>query len=59
MKYLAGLLLVLPFLLSAQVVNTEKMRINRSESGVTGEIDLSLGLTRNKAGRAFPGRCTC
>lgn len=51
MKYFAGLLLFLPFLLSAQVVNTEKMRINRSESGVTGEIDLSLGLTRNKAGQ--------
>ena len=27
------------------------MRINRDESGITGEIDLSIGLIRNKAGQ--------
>ena len=44
---------MLPSLLSAQVVNTEKLRINRSEKGITGQADLSLGLNRNKAGQTI------
>lgn len=53
MKYIISLLLCFPFLLPAQVVNTEKMRINRDESGITGEVNLSLGLIRNKAGQTL------
>lgn len=53
MRFFTTLLFCFPLLLIAQVVNTEKMRINQEETGVTGEIDLSFGLTRNKAGQTL------
>lgn len=53
MKFFLPLLLCFPIILHAQVVNTEKMWINHSESGLAGEVDLSMGLTRNKAGQTL------
>lgn len=45
-------LLLLPALLSAQVVNTEKLR-SASEEGWLAEAGLDFGLTRNKAGQTL------
>jgi hypothetical protein len=55
MKNLFLLLFVFTFLtsLSAQVVNTEKLRMDRKEKGWVGEIGLNFGLNRNKAGETI------
>ncbi len=37
----------------AQVVNTEKLRLQDSQSTWVGDADLSFGLTRNKAGQTL------
>jgi hypothetical protein len=50
MKYCFFLLLLLPTLLPAQVVNTEKLR-STNEEGWLAEAGLDFGLTRNKAGQ--------
>lgn len=41
------LFIIFSFSVSAQVVNTEKLRKNLTEKGWAGKIDLNFGLTRN------------
>lgn len=52
MKRYLFLLLLLPFLLPAQVVNTEKLR-STEEQGWLAEAGLDFGLTRNQAGQTL------
>ncbi len=50
--WLFGALLFFSALLShAQVVNTEKLRLDKKEKGIYGEANLDLGLARNRAGQ--------
>ena len=51
MKYLLLLLLLLPFFSQAQVVNTEKLRLDKEKKGFFGEANFDLGLARNRAGQ--------
>lgn len=41
------------FYLPAQVVNTEKLRLDNFEKSFVGDIDLSFGLSQNKAGQTL------
>ncbi len=45
------LFLLLPFFINAQVVNTEKLRLQTAEKSFQTDIDFNFGLSRNKAGR--------
>jgi hypothetical protein len=47
--FLSSFLLTLS--LKAQVVNTEKLRLDRKEKGWVGELGADFGLNRNKAGQ--------
>ncbi len=47
------LILLFPTFLSAQIVNTEKLRMKSKEGVWEGELDFNLGLSRNKAGQTF------
>ncbi|MCB9038428.1 MAG: DUF481 domain-containing protein [Lewinellaceae bacterium] len=52
MKHLLQLLLLfLPVMAFTQVVNTEKLRLDKEEKGFFGEASLDLGLARNRAGQ--------
>ena len=51
MKPLLILLLLFPLICRAQVVNTEKLRLDKQEKGFYGEGNLDLGLARNRAGQ--------
>ena len=46
-------LLIIPALTFAQVVNTEKLRLDNEEDKWTGEIGTNFGLSRNKAGQTL------
>jgi hypothetical protein len=50
------LICLFPAFLSAQIVNTEKLRVKSKEGAWEGEIDFNLGLSRNKAGQTFQFR---
>lgn len=45
------LLLLTPLFIFAQVINTEKLRLDKKDSGWLGDLGLNFGLTRNKAGQ--------
>lgn len=52
MKLLLTLLLLFPIICHAQVVNTEKLRLEKGgKRGFAGEANLDLGLARNRAGQ--------
>lgn len=47
------LIFIFPIFLSAQIVNTENLRMKSEEGALEGEFDFNLGLSRNKAGQTF------
>lgn len=53
----ASLLFIATFFLtlslSAQVVNTEKLRLKNTDKSFAGDIDFTLGLSQNKAGQTL------
>ena len=51
MKHFLIVLLLLPFTSHGQVVNTEKLRLNKDKKGFFGEANFDLGLVRNRAGQ--------
>ncbi|MCO6492239.1 MAG: DUF481 domain-containing protein [Phaeodactylibacter sp.] len=51
MKRYLLLLFLFPIVAHAQVVNTEKLRLDKDDKGFFGEAALDLGLARNRAGQ--------
>ncbi len=43
-------ILLSPHFLVGQVVNTERLRLNNTKDGFSGDIDFQMGLLRNRAG---------